>query len=247
MFNSGKQFLRSFHIFRALLKEKPNLKGKKHSSQQWLSRQFQDPYVEKARQLNYRCRSAFKLLEINKRHRIFSPGLHVVDCGAAPGSWTQVATHLTNATGKMFGEQVGKVIAIDKLPIHPIEGATVFGNLDFTTEVAQNKLKEALDGKYVELVMSDMAPNATGVRDLDHEGIIRLAYTAFKFAVEVTCYEGTFIVKVWDGYKSQKLEEDLAKFYRYVKIARPEATREESSEKFIIARGFKGLRTKPDS
>ncbi|OXU31080.1 hypothetical protein TSAR_014237 [Trichomalopsis sarcophagae] len=247
MFESSKQFLRSFHTFRALLKEKPtNLKGKKHSSQQWLSRQFKDPYVEKARQENYRCRSAFKLLEINRKHRILSPGLHVVDCGAAPGSWTQVATQLTNSHGKMLGEPVGKVIAIDKLPIHPIEGATVYGNLDFTTKEAQNILKTALGGKFVEVVMSDMAPNASGIKDLDHENIIKLAYMAFKFAIEVSCYEGTFIVKVWDGYKCTKLEEDLARFYRNVKIARPQATRDESSEKFIVARGFKGLRTNAD-
>lgn len=237
-------FLRRFHTFGALLKERPtNLKGKKHSSQQWLARQLKDPYVEKAKQQNYRCRSAFKLLEVNRKYKILKPGLHVVDCGAAPGSWTQVAALLTNANGKMFGEQVGKVIAIDRLPIHPIDGAIVLGNMDFTTDEAQKQLKELLDGKFIEVVLSDMAPNSTGVKDLDHEKIIQLAYAAFKFAIEVSCYEGTFLVKVWDGFLSPKLEADLARFYRQVKIVRPDATRDESSEKFILARGFKGLRT----
>ena len=237
---------RKFHTFQTLFKELPNhLKGKKHSSQQWISRQLRDPYVEKAKQENFRCRSAFKLLEIHKKHRIFTPGLHVVDCGAAPGSWTQVATKLTNADGKMFDQEVGKVIAVDKLPIHHIEGATIYGNMDFTTEECQKIIKDSLEGKYIELVMSDMAPNATGVKNMDHENIIKLAYSALKFALEITTYEGAFLTKIWDGNMAPQLEKDIARFYRIVKIVKPNATRDESSEKFILARGFKGIRTVP--
>jgi 23S rRNA (uridine2552-2'-O)-methyltransferase len=235
--------LRRFHTFPRLLYEKPkNLKNKKHSSQNWIVRQLKDPYVEKARQENYRCRSAFKLLEINKKFNILQPGFYVVDCGAAPGSWTQIAVKLTNANGKMIHQQVGKVIAIDLLPIHHIEGATIFGNLDFTTEKAFEIIKNNLRPKFVDVVMSDMAPNSTGMRELDHENIIKLAYSAFKFAVLTSTYNGTLIVKVWDGIASAGLEKDIGMFYKNVKIVKPTASRSESSEKFILARGFKGLR-----
>ncbi|KAJ8678588.1 hypothetical protein QAD02_014375 [Eretmocerus hayati] len=236
-------------VVRALCTSKPlsyvkpvNLKNKKHSSQQWLVRQLKDPYIEKAKQHNYRCRSAFKLLEIHEKFGILHPGMHVVDCGAAPGSWTQVATRLTNANGRILDEPHGKVIAIDKLPIHPVEGASILGNLDFTTERAQDTLFKCLDGSFVDLVMSDMAPNATGVKDMDHENIIKLAYAVLKFALTVTCHEGSLIIKLWDGSKAPQLEADIAKYFKSVKIVRPQATRDESSEKFILARNFKGLK-----
>lgn len=237
--------MRNFHTCGALLRETPkNLKGKKHSSQQWLVRQLRDPYVEKAKQEQYRCRSAFKLLEMNERFDILKPGMRVVDCGAAPGSWTQVAVKLTNADGKNWDEKKrGSVVAIDRLPIHPIEGAMILGNLDFTSDKAQSALLEALNGKLVDLVLSDMAPNATGTRSLDHENIIDLAYAAMKFALTITRTNGTFVTKVWDGGLSPQLEADVGRFFKTVKIVRPDATRDESSEKFILARGFKGLKT----
>ncbi|XP_058798934.1 rRNA methyltransferase 2, mitochondrial [Phymastichus coffea] len=234
--------LRRFHTFNTFLKEKPvNLKNMKHSSQLWLTRQMKDPYVELAKQQNYRCRSAFKLLELNKRYKIFEPGMNVVDCGAAPGSWTQVAVNLTNANGKMVDEQKGKVIAIDKLPMHHVDGAIVYGNMDFTLEKSKQIILDSLQGKFVELVMSDMAPNSSGVKELDHENIIRLAYMTLHFALKATTFEGTLIVKLWDGSRSSEFEENVAKFYRKVNIVRPQATRSESSEKFILARGFKGI------
>ena len=236
--------IRGFRSSATLLRETPtNLKGKKHSSQLWLTRQLQDPYVEKARQEKYRCRSAFKLLEINDRFKIFQPGMTVVDCGAAPGSWTQVAVKLVNSDGKTLGEErKGSVVAIDKLPIHPIDGATVFGNLDFTTEDAQTCLKDVLNGQAVDLIMSDMAPNATGVKTLDHDTIITLAYAALKFALQISKIDGTFVTKVWDGAQSPQLEKDLNRFYKTIRIVKPNATRDESTEKFILCRGFKGLK-----
>lgn len=235
--------LRYVHTGRALPKEAPrDLKGKKHSSQLWLARQLRDPYVEKARQENYRCRSAFKLLEINKRFGILGPGLTVVDCGAAPGSWTQVATNLTNAHGKRQ-EPVGRVYAVDRLPFYPVEGATVLGNMDFTNTRTQEALSELLQGDKVDVVLSDMAPNASGVRDMDHDNIILLAYAALRFAVRMSKAQGTLVVKVWDGGKAQQFEETLMRFYSSVKVVRPDATRDESTEKFLLARGFKGLKT----
>lgn len=219
-----------------------NIKNKKPSSQRWLTRQIQDPYVEKAKQEQYRCRSAFKLLELHERFNLFKPGMIVVDCGAAPGSWTQVATKLTNSNGKQENQPVGRVFALDKLPIYPIEGATTFSNIDFTTLHAQNLLRDNLNGSLVDFVMSDMAPNATGVRDIDHDQIINLAYSALKFALQMSKKDASFIAKVWDGAKAPKFEKDIEKFYEKIKIIRPAATRDESTEKFILAKGFKGLK-----
>ncbi|XP_012138626.2 mitochondrial rRNA methyltransferase 2 [Megachile rotundata] len=226
-----------------LYRETPqNLKGKKHSSQLWLTRQLKDPYVEKARKENYRCRSAFKLLEINERFKILKPGQIVIDCGAAPGSWTQVAIKLTNANG-VNNEAVGTVIGIDKIPMYPIEGATLLGNMDFTTEASQKELLKLLKDRKADVVLSDMAPNASGIRDIDHVNIIKLAYLAFKFALQTTCIDGTFVCKIWDGGQSQQLEQDLLKFYKHVRNVRPQATRDDSTEKFLLATGFKGVKT----
>ncbi|KAK2577131.1 hypothetical protein KPH14_003293 [Odynerus spinipes] len=234
---------RCVHTCTSLLRETPkNLKGKKHSSQLWLERQLRDPYVEKAKQENYRCRSAFKLLEINEKQKLFSFGDIVIDCGAAPGSWTQVAVKLVNADGKQDGP-VGRVIGIDRLPICPIEGATVFGNMDFTMTQSQTQLHELLMGSKANIILSDMAPNATGVRELDHTNIIKLVYAAMKFSLQVLCKDGTFIAKVWDGSMTTQLQNDLAKFYTKVKLNRPNATRSDSTETYIIAKGFKGLKT----
>ncbi|XP_014610953.1 PREDICTED: rRNA methyltransferase 2, mitochondrial [Polistes canadensis] len=233
---------RCVHTCTPLLREKPtNLKGKKHSSQLWLERQLRDPYVEKAKQENYRCRSAFKLIEINERKKIFNFGDTVIDCGASPGSWTQVAVNLTNANGKKDGP-VGKVIGIDKLPIFPVEGATVIGQMDFTMAEAHKKLHELLNQTKANVVLSDMAPNATGVRELDHDNIMKLAYCALKFALQVLCKDGVFVTKVWDGSKTIQLCNDLSKFYTSIKIFRPIATRNDSTETYLIAKGFKGLK-----
>ena len=234
---------RSLHTGHVLLKETPrNLKGKKHSSQLWLERQLRDPYVEKAKQEKYRCRSAFKLLEINERFKILNPGLTVVDCGAAPGSWTQVATNLTNANGKKEGP-VGRVYAVDKLPFYPVEGATVLGNMDFTNIKTQETLNKLLQGDKVDVVLSDMAPNASGIREIDHDNIMLLAYAALRFALQISKAQSTFVVKIWDGGKMQQFEQNLLKFYSSVRAIRPDATRNESTEIFLLARRFKGLKT----
>lgn len=239
--------LRHVHTGCALLKEAPhNLKGKKHSSQLWLARQIRDPYVEKARQENYRCRSAFKLLEIDKKFKILRPGLTVIDCGAAPGSWTQVATNLTNAHGKRE-EPVGRVYAVDRLPFYPVEGATVLGNMDFTSARTQEVLSELLQEDKADVILSDMAPNASGVREMDHDNIMLLAYTALRFALRMSKAQGVLVVKVWDGGKAQQFEETLTRFYSSVRIVRPDATRDESTEQFFLARGFKGLKTSEGS
>ncbi|XP_011874396.1 PREDICTED: rRNA methyltransferase 2, mitochondrial [Vollenhovia emeryi] len=235
---------RGVHTGGALLKETPrNLKGKKHSSQLWLARQLRDPYVELAKQEKYRCRSAFKLLEINERFSVLEPGLTVIDCGAAPGSWTQVAANLTNAHGKKVDTPVGRVYAVDRLPFYPVEGATILGNMDFTKPKTQETLSELLRGDKVDIVLSDMAPNASGMREIDHDNIMLLAYAALRFALQISKAQGSLVVKVWDGGKAPQFEENLSKFYSSVRVVRPDATRDESTEKFFLARGFKGLKT----
>ncbi|XP_049869290.1 rRNA methyltransferase 2, mitochondrial [Pectinophora gossypiella] len=211
------------------------------TSQQWLSRQKADPYVEKAKIYNYRCRSAFKLLEMNDKTNILVPGLTVVDLGAAPGSWTQVAVQKTNADGADPKKPKGTVISIDKLQIFPIEGATIMNNMDFSTTDAHDKVIAALGGTKVDVVLSDMAPSATGVRELDKDRILGLCYMAIRFAALVTKIDGNLLFKVWDGKEVPILEMDLERFYKSIKILKPKASRSESSEKFILAKGFKGV------
>lgn len=211
------------------------------SSQQWLHRQKTDPYVEKAKVCNYRCRSAFKLLEMNEKTNILTPGLSVIDLGAAPGSWTQVAVQKTNADASDPKKPKGKVLAIDKLQIFPIEGATILSNMDFNTIEAHDKVINILEGKKVDVVLSDMAPSATGVKELDKDRILGLAYMALRFAALVTKIDGNLLFKVWDGKEVPILEMDLERFFKSIKIMKPQASRSESSEKFILARGFKGV------
>nr|CAD7459741.1 unnamed protein product [Timema tahoe] len=220
-----------------------NLKGRSKSSQEWLSRQLADPYVEKAKMSNYRCRSAFKLIEIDEKFRLLSPGQCVVDCGAAPGSWSQVLVQRTNALTKDAGRPVGTVIAIDRLPIYPIEGVTIIGNTDFTTAAAREKLLSVMEGRQADAVVSDMAPNATGVRAMDHENIVHLAYSAVRFAVQTSRVGAFLLVKLWDGAITIALERDLMRFYDKVKAVKPMASRSDSAEMFFLARGFKGLQS----
>ncbi|KZC13820.1 PREDICTED: rRNA methyltransferase 2, mitochondrial [Dufourea novaeangliae] len=246
LYHRNSLIIRKLHACATLFRQTPqNLKGKKHSSQLWLTRQIKDPYVEMAKQENYRCRSAFKLVEINERFKILSPGQVVIDCGAAPGSWTQVAVKETNADGKT-DDLIGKVVAIDKLSIHPIQGASILSKMDFTNVASQSELLNMLNGQKADVVLSDMAPNACGVRNLDHDNIIKLAYAAMKFALQVTRIDGTLLCKVWEGGMSQQLEKDLLRFYKTVKSVRPQATRDESTEKFFLARGFRGVKNTAD-
>ncbi|CAH1389962.1 unnamed protein product [Nezara viridula] len=169
--------VRSFYNSTKLHKKIPiNLKGKSKSSQEWLIRQLKDPYVENARIKNYRSRSAFKLLEIDAKHKILCPGQCVIDCGAAPGGWTQVAVEKTNAALADKHAEQGFVVGIDRLQIFPIEGAVLLSGCDFREKSSHEKLHDALQGRKVDVVLSDMAPNATGIKTMDHDAIVSLAY-----------------------------------------------------------------------
>uniref|UniRef100_A0A1I8NE31 rRNA methyltransferase 2, mitochondrial n=1 Tax=Musca domestica TaxID=7370 RepID=A0A1I8NE31_MUSDO len=218
-----------------------NLKGRSKSSQEWLTRQLADPYVEKAKMMNYRCRSAFKLLEIDEKYNIIQPGDCVIDCGAAPGSWTQVAVEKCNANGRMEKKPKGAVFSMDLLHFHSVPGATIFGGMDFTKEESKQQLIKALNGRKVNCVLSDMAPNATGVRILDQESIVNLCYDVLRFALVMSAPQANLVVKVWDNGDVPRMEKDIQRFYEKVKRVKPRSSRDDSAEQFFVARGFKGL------
>ncbi|XP_044758810.1 rRNA methyltransferase 2, mitochondrial [Coccinella septempunctata] len=211
-----------------------NIKNKGVSSQLWLKRQLSDPYVEKAKLMNYRCRSAFKLVEINDKYKIFCPGQTVIDVGAAPGSWSQVAIKEV--------ENQGKVISIDKQNIYPMEGVTILSGMDFTDPASQSRLMKELNGTKAQVVMSDMAPRASGIREMDNENMMNLCYSALRFSVQVSEFGATFLVKLWQCGQSKQLELDISRFYNNVKFVKPKASRDDSAEIFILGRSFKGLK-----
>lgn len=235
----------SFHTSAALLKIIPKtLKGRSKSSQDWLTRQLNDPYVKMARYRNYRARSAFKLIEIDDKHQILEPGMTVVECGACPGAWTQVLVerlHL-DPKGKKYDSR-GKIISIDINPMSPVEGATVLSKTDFTKAINQAKILNILDGQLVDLVLSDMAPNATGTTAIDHQAIVTLAFSAFSFALPVLKPQnGAFIAKLWDNQMNKELRTLMEKFFGQVFSVKPPASRDDSTELYLIGKKFKGIR-----
>uniref|UniRef100_A0A146M257 rRNA methyltransferase 2, mitochondrial n=1 Tax=Lygus hesperus TaxID=30085 RepID=A0A146M257_LYGHE len=217
-----------------------NLKGRSKSSQDWLVRQLKDPYVEKARRENYRCRSAFKLLEINERFSILRPGQCVVDIGAAPGSWTQIAVSKTNSSGKDKARPKGFVVGLDRLALYPVEGAVLIGGCDFTVPEAERRLLEALDGRKVDVVLSDMAPNATGIKSMDHDAIISLVNKVLRFSEGISADGASLLMKVWEGRFCRELERDVTAVYETARWVKPKSSRSDSAETFILGRGFKG-------
>ncbi|XP_033100639.1 rRNA methyltransferase 2, mitochondrial-like [Anneissia japonica] len=209
------------------------------SSKRWIARHMKDPFVKEAQVQHYRARSAFKLLEINDRFQLFKPGDVVIDCGAAPGSWSQVAADKVNALSNDKTRPQGKVVAIDILEFDPIPGVTTLSNCDFMDEKNQSRIVACLQGKMANSVISDMAPNATGMKDLDHENIIRLASAVASFTTRVLKNNGIFLCKVWDGYECEALKKELSKSFTNCRSVRPEASRKESAELFIFARGYR--------
>lgn len=193
-------------------------------------------------EITFRCRSAFKLLEIDQKARILRPGFKVLDCGGAPGSWTQVAVIKTNSSGAKEDKPKGIVIGIDLLPIYPIEGAHTISSTNFTTVKAQDKIREILGDEKLDCVLSDMAPNATGVRSLDQENITDLCYSVLRFAIQMSAENSSLLMKVWDNGAVPQLERDINRYYRIVKTVKPNASRSDSAEKFVLAKGFVGIK-----
>ena len=204
-----------------------------HSSTLWLERQLNDPYVAQARRDGYRSRSAYKLLEIDQRYRILKPGQRVVDLGAAPGGWSQVAAM---KVGVDHGN--GKVVGIDLLPIDPLAGCE-FAMLDFLQPDAPERLKAMLGGP-ADLVLSDMAANTTGHRKTDHLRIVGLAELAADFACEVLHEGGVFLAKVFQGGTEGELLKRLKSAFAAVHHVKPNASRTGSAELYVLATGFRG-------
>ena len=203
------------------------------SSNAWLARQLNDPYVARAKREGYRSRAAYKLLEMDDRYHMLKPGQRIVDLGAAPGGWAQVAAA---RTGSDKGQ--GRVIGIDLLDIETIPGVE-FKVMDFLDEAAPNRLKQWLDGM-ADGVMSDMAANTTGHRKTDHLRIVGLVELAADFARQVLAPGGFFVAKVFQGGTEGTLLADLKRDYAVVRHAKPEASRAGSAELYVLATGFRG-------
>ncbi len=209
-------------------------RGRTVSSQRWLQRQLNDPYVAEARKRGYRSRAAFKLLQLDDQLRFLKPGARVVDLGAAPGGWTQVSVERVRSE-KGGG---GVVVGIDITPVEPIAGATVLAK-DFYDDDAPDALKALLGGP-ADVVLSDMSAAATGETQVDHLRIMALAETAHDFARQVLKPGGTFVAKVLQGGTERTLLDQLKRDFAKVRHVKPAASRSDSAEMYVVATGFRG-------
>ena len=212
------------------LKVRVKSKRKSLSSKLWLERQLNDPYVARAKREGLRSRAAFKLAEIDDKHHLFKPGARVVDLGAAPGGWSQVASKRTGAGGR--------VVAIDILDMDAMAGVE-FAKIDFLDADASEQLKAMLGG-LADVVLSDMAANTTGHRPTDHLKIMALVEAAAEFAREVLKPGGSFLAKVFQGGTEGTLLAALKRDYATVKHVKPAASRADSAELYVLATGFRG-------
>lgn len=201
----------------------------KPSSRKWLTRQLNDPYVEAARARGYRSRAAFKLIELDEKYGLIGKGCRVVDLGAAPGGWTQIA----------LDRGAAQVVGVDLLPIDPIPGAILLQG-DFQDDAIEASLREALGGR-ADLVLSDMAPNTTGHMGTDHLRIMGLAELALDFALKTLDPGGAFVTKLFQGGAQSDLLTQLKQRFTTVKHAKPAASRKDSRELYLIATGLKAV------
>jgi 23S rRNA (uridine2552-2'-O)-methyltransferase len=209
-------------------------KGRTVSQKLWLERQLNDPYVHEAKKLGYRSRSAFKLIEIDDKYGFLKPGYRVVDLGAAPGGWCQVASKRVKSE-----EGKGKVVAIDMHSMEPMAGVIIFKK-DFYDEDAPKLLIEALGGEQADCVLSDMATHATGHKQTDHINIIALVEAGYDFAKGILKPGGTYLAKVLRGGTEGALLTALKKDFRTVRHVKPMSSRDDSAELFMLATGFRG-------
>ncbi len=209
-------------------------KKRKVSSQRWLERQLNDPYVARAKQEGFRSRAAYKLAEIDDRHHLLRPGLRVVDLGAAPGGWSQVAADRVRSS-----DDDPRVVAIDYLDMDPLAGVVVLKK-DFLDPDAPDALKAALGGHKADLVLSDMAAPTTGHKATDHLRIVALCEIAAAFAREVLAPGGAFLAKVFRGGTEHTLLADLKRDFMKVQHVKPPASRPDSPELYLLATGFRG-------
>ncbi|MDB5504476.1 MAG: ribosomal methyltransferase RrmJ/FtsJ [Tardiphaga sp.] len=210
----------------------------KHSSKLWLERQLNDPYVQQAKRDGLRSRAAYKIIEIDDKYRFLKPGISVVDLGAAPGGWSQIAAkRVGSAEGR------GQVIAIDLLEMPNIPGVT-FAQMDFLDDGAPAKLFEMMGGK-ADVVLSDMAANTTGHRKTDQLRIVGLVEDAAAFAADVLKPGGTFVAKVFQSGADATLMMQLKRDFTAVKHVKPASSRKDSSERYVVATGFRGIAGEP--
>ncbi len=204
--------------------------GRSNASQRWLARQLNDPYVAAARAAGWRSRAAFKLIQLDDRFHLIRPGARIVDLGAAPGGWTQVAADRAGPRAQ--------VVAVDLLPMDPVSGATMLQG-DFQEQATEDAVLAALAGP-ADLVLSDMAPNTTGHQSTDHLRIMGLAELALDFAQRVLAPGGGFVTKLFQGGAQGELGATLKRHFAEVRHAKPEASRKDSAELYLVAKGFRG-------
>ena len=212
-------------------------RGRRLSSTRWLERQLNDPYVKRAQAEGYRGRAAFKILELDDKFGFLTPGARIVDLGCAPGGWCQVAVRRVNALGEDKGPQ-GSVLGIDLQEVEPIAGAQLHV-LDFLEEGADDQVKTWLGGQ-ADVVMSDMAAASSGHKQTDHLRIMALCEAAAELAFDVLAPGGTFVAKVLAGGAEGELQKLLKQKFTKVANVKPPASRSDSSEKFVVATGFRG-------
>ena len=212
-------------------------RGRKLSSKLWLERQLNDPYVQRARREGYRGRAAYKIIELDDKYRFLVPGARVVDLGCAPGGWCQVAVKRVNARGEMRGKPRGRVLGLDLQPVEPIAGAEI-RQMDFLAEGADDAVKAWLGGR-ADVVMSDMAAASSGHKQTDHLRIVALCEAAAELAFDVLEEGGTFVAKVLAGGAEGGLQRTLKERFEKVANVKPAASRSDSSEKFVVATGFR--------
>ena len=213
-------------------------RGKTVSQVKWLQRQLNDPYVKRAQLEGFRGRAAFKILELNEKYNFLIPGSKVVDLGCAPGGWSQVSVDLVNALGVKKNVKIGSVIGIDLQEVEVLPGAK-FYQLDFMEDDADLEVKKILEGK-ANVVMSDMAASSSGHKKTDHLRIMALCETAAYFAFDVLEEGGTFVAKVLAGGAESDLQTLLKQKFTKVYNVKPPSSRSDSSEKFVVALGFRG-------
>ncbi|MDD3669215.1 MAG: RlmE family RNA methyltransferase [Alphaproteobacteria bacterium] len=209
-------------------------RGRRASSTQWLRRQVNDPYVAEARRQGYRARSAFKIIQLDDRFHFFKPGRRVVDLGCAPGGWVQVAAAKVGST-----PENPLVVGMDLLETDPVPGAKLV-RMDFTDADAPRILRDLLGGHRADVVLSDMAANTTGMPDVDHLRIMGLLEMAYDFAVRVLAPGGAFVAKVFAGGTESAFLARMKRDFAVVKHVKPEASRKDSAEFYVVATGFKG-------
>lgn len=215
-------------------------RGRKLSSTLWLERQLNDPYVAQAKRDGYRGRAAYKIIELDDKYGFLTPGARVVDLGCAPGGWCQVAVARVNALGERSGKKVGRVLGVDLQEVDPIAGAEIH-QLDFLDDGADEQVKAWLGGR-ADVVMSDMAASSSGHKGTDHLRIVALVDAAAQLAFDVLEPGGTFVAKVLAGGAENTMQTFLKKNFDKVANVKPPASRSDSSEKFVVAQGFKGWR-----